>query len=38
LEENDAEQTDLLQMLSGELLARFIELLPEIKDFLRLSD
>ena len=43
LEENDAEHTDLLlhtnvRWLSrGTFLGRFMELLPEIKDFLKLS-
>lgn len=43
MEENDAEHTDLLlhtdvRWLSrGTFLARFMELLPEIKDFLKLS-
>ena len=42
LEENDAEHTDLLLQMDvrwlsrGKFLARFTELLPEIKDFLKL--
>ena len=44
MEENDAEHTDLLLhadvrwfIRRGRFLARFTELLPEIKDFLKLS-